>query len=196
MKKKIIIGITGASGIIYSIKLLEYLNLLPNIETHLIISYSARQILSLETKYTIKYLKSIANVFYDYRDTSASIASGSFITSGMIVLPCSIKTLSSIANSYSNTLIIRAADVILKENRKLILCVRESPIHIGHIDLMSKVIKMGAIVAPPIPHFYHKPKKIEDIIMYTIYRIIDLFGIDNLNNKSFLRWKGTKKDNF
>ncbi|WMY96685.1 MAG: UbiX family flavin prenyltransferase [Arsenophonus sp.] len=186
--KKIIIGFTGASGIIYGIRLLDILSSIDNIETHLIISSAAKQTLNLETTYSLRNVQKMANIIYDNRDIAAPISSGSFITSGMIIMPCSIKTLSSIANSYNNTLITRAADVVLKEKRKLILGIRETPLHLIHLKLMQKVSKIGAILFPPMPAFYHKPKTVQDIIDQTINRILDQYGI-NLSNTLFTRWK-------
>ncbi|WMY94903.1 MAG: UbiX family flavin prenyltransferase [Arsenophonus sp.] len=187
--KKVIIGFTGASGIIYGIRLLDILSSIDNIETHLIISKAAKQTLKLETTYNLKDVQEMADVSYDNRDIAATISSGSFITSGMIIMPCSIKTLSSIANSYNNTLITRAADVVLKEKRKLILGIRETPLHLIHLRLMTDVSRIGAILFPPMPAFYHKPKTIQDIIDQTVNRILDQYGI-GLSKTLFTRWEG------
>ncbi|WMY95359.1 MAG: UbiX family flavin prenyltransferase [Arsenophonus sp.] len=187
--KKIIIGFTGASGIIYGIRLLDILSSIDNIETHLIISAAAKQTLKLETTYSLRNVQAMADIIYDNRDIAAPISSGSFITSGMIIMPCSIKTLSSIANSYNNTLITRAADVVLKEKRQLILGIRETPLHLIHLKLMINVSKIGAILFPPMPAFYHKPKTVQDIIDQTVNRILDQYGI-NLSNTLFTRWEG------
>ncbi|WP_066284161.1 MULTISPECIES: UbiX family flavin prenyltransferase [Arsenophonus] len=185
--EKIIVGLTGASGAIYGIRLLEVLYDIDYIETHLIISSAAKQTLSLETNYSLRDVQTLANVVYDNRNITAAISSGSFITSGMIIMPCSIKTLSGIANSYNDTLIVRSADVILKERRKLILGVRETPLHLGHLRLMMNLIKIGAIIFPPMPAFYHKPKTIHDIINQTINRLLDQYGI-NISKSLFTRW--------
>lgn len=189
--QRIIIGLTGASGMIYGIRLLEVLLSVSNIETHLIISSGAKQTIELETSYSLRDVKIMADVVYDDRNIAAAISSGSFITSGMIIMPCSIKTLSGIAHSYNDTLITRAADVILKEKRKLILGVRETPLHLGHLKLMINAIKIGAIIFPPMPAFYHQPKIIQDIIDQTVNRILDQYGI-NLPQTLFTRWKSTK----
>ncbi|MGP1939357.1 MAG: UbiX family flavin prenyltransferase [Arsenophonus sp. ET-DL9-MAG3] len=191
--QKVIIGLTGASGVIYGIRLLEILSSVAGFETHLIISSAAKRTLALETSYSLRDVQSMATIVYDNRDIAAAISSGSFITSGMIIMPCSIKTLSSIVNSYNDTLIVRSADVILKEKRKLILGVRETPLHLGHLRLMVSVIKIGAIIFPPMPAFYHKPKTIEDIIDQTISRILDQYDVNITIPKTlFTRWHNFK----
>jgi len=183
--KRIIIGISGASGIIYGIRLLEILSK-KEIEVHLIVSEAAKKIAKYEHDITYEKIRLLAKFCYSNDDIAAPIASGSFITEGMIVAPCSIKTLSGIANSYSDNLMIRAADVCLKERRKLLLMVRETPLHLGHLKLMEKVAEIGGIIAPPVPSFYHKPKNIDDIINQTIGKILDQFGIEH---NLFERWK-------
>ncbi|OQM34460.1 UbiX family flavin prenyltransferase [bacterium endosymbiont of Pedicinus badii] len=190
--KKIILAISGASGVIYGIRLLQILKLEKNIETHLIISESARKTISLETNFSIKSIEKLSDKVYDFQDISADISSGSFKTFGMFVVPCSIRTLSGIANSYNENLIIRAADVILKENRYLVLGIRETPIHIGHINLMHKACSIGAIIMPLVPSFYKKPKKIQEIVDNTVNRMIDQMGIV-LQKEILQRWK---KNNF
>jgi 4-hydroxy-3-polyprenylbenzoate decarboxylase len=187
--KSIVVGITGASGVIYGGRILEVLSKL-GIETHLIITQAGLKNLEIETNYNKVELKSLASYVYDEEDLSASLASGSFKVDGMVVAPCSIKTLSAIANSYSNNLLVRAADVMLKERRRLVLLVRETPLHEGHLELMIKVTRMGGIVMPPVPGFYHHPKTIEDLINQTIGKVLDLFSIDA---KLFRRW-GTGVD--
>jgi flavin prenyltransferase len=182
--KKLIVGITGASGVIYGVRSLEVLSQL-GVETHLIISQAGLKNLEIETRYPLKHLQSIASHVHDIEDLEASLASGSFRVDGMIVAPCSIKSLSAIAHSYSNNLLIRAADVTLKERRRLVLLVRETPLHEGHLELMVKVTRMGGIIMPPVPAFYHKPKTIEEMIDQTIGRILDLFSIDH---HLFTRW--------
>jgi len=177
-KKRIIIGITGASGVIYGIEILRELAK-KDLETHLIISESGKKNIIFETKYSIRDVESMAEKVYENNDLGASPASGSFLNDGMIVAPCTIKTLSGIANSYSDTLLVRAADVTLKEKRKLVLMVRETPFHQGHLKLMSRAADMGAHILPPIPSFYNHPKTIEDIIHHTIGRVFDYFGIDH-----------------
>ena len=187
-KKRIIIGITGASGVIYGIEILKELTK-EDLETHLIITESGKKNIILETDYSVRDVESMANKVYDNDDLAAPLASGSFLTSGMIVAPCTIKTLSGIANSYSDNLLVRAADVTLKEKRKLVLLVRETPLHKGHLNLMSMAADMGAHILPPIPSFYHHPKTIEDIIHQTIGKVFDYFGIEH---NLFKRW-GEKK---
>lgn len=191
MMQRIIIGLTGASGAIYGIRLLEVLCSVADVETHLIVSAAAKQTLALETTYSLRDVQAMADVVYDNRDIAAAISSGSFITSGMIIMPCSIKTLSGIANSYNDTLIARAADVILKEKRKLILGVRETPLHLGHLRLMMNVIEIGAIIFPPMPAFYHQPQTIQDIVDQTVNRVLDQYGI-TLPQTLFTRWQNVK----
>ena len=183
-KKRIIIGITGSSGVIYGIEILRELTQ-RDLETHLIISESGKKVINLETDYSIRDVESMADKVYDNDDLEAPLASGSFLTSGMIVAPCTIKTLSGIANSYSDNLLVRAADVTLKEKRRLVLLVRETPLHKGHLRLMSMAADMGAHILPPIPSFYHQPKTIDDIIHQTIGKVFDYFGIEH---NLFERW--------
>jgi len=183
-KKRIIIGITGASGVIYGIEILRELTK-KDLETHLIISELGRKNIVLETDYSIRDVESMADKVYDSDDLEAPLASGSFLTSGMIVAPCTIKTLSGIANSYSDNLLVRAADVTLKEKRRLVLLVRETPLHRGHLRLMSMAADMGAHILPPIPSFYNRPKTIDDIIHQTIGKVFDYFGIEH---NLFKRW--------
>jgi len=186
MSKRIVLGIAGASGVIYGITMLKILKE-KEFETHLIISESGKKNITIETAYSIQDVESMADKVYDDKDFTAAPASGSFLTSGMIVAPCTIKTLSGIANSYSGNLLIRAADVTLKEKRKLVLLVRETPLHKGHLNLMTKAADMGAHILPPIPSFYHHPKTIEDIILQTIGKVFDYFGIEH---QLFERWGG------
>ncbi|WP_058535201.1 UbiX family flavin prenyltransferase [Legionella saoudiensis] len=176
-KSRIIVGISGASGIIYGIRLLEILKKLP-VETHLIISKSAQLIREYETNLTVSELKAMADVYYPWSDIGASIASGSYKTLGMIIAPCSMKTLAEIAHGISSNLIGRAADVILKERRKLVLMTRESPLHLGHLQNMVSVTQQGAIVCPVVPAFYNKPETVDDIINHSIGRALDLFDLD------------------
>lgn len=191
MMQRIIIGLTGASGAIYGIRLLEVLRSVAEVETHLIVSAAAKQTIALETSYRLRNVLAMADVIYEDRDIAAAISSGSFITSGMIIMPCSIKTLSGIANSYNDTLIMRAADVVLKEKRKLILGVRETPLHLGHLRLMMSVIEIGAIIFPPMPAFYHQPETVQEIVDQTVNRILDQYGI-TLPQTLFTRWQGVK----
>ncbi|AAY61710.1 polyprenyl P-hydroxybenzoate and phenylacrylic acid decarboxylase family protein [Rickettsia felis str. Pedreira] len=175
--KKIIIAISGASGAIYGIRLLEVLKE-QNIETHLVISEGAALTIKLETKYSIDEVKFLANYYYDDKDLGSTISSGSFKTSGMIIAPCSMKTLASIAHSMEDSLISRAAGVVLKDRRKLILMTRETPLHIGHLENMLKVANYGGIIAPPVPAFYNNPKAIDDIVNHSITRVLDFFDIE------------------
>jgi 4-hydroxy-3-polyprenylbenzoate decarboxylase len=182
--KSMVVGITGASGVIYGVRILEVLSQL-GIETHLIITQAGLKNLEIETNITKNELESKASHVYDEMDLTASLASGSFKVDGMVVAPCSIKTLSAIANSYSHNLLVRAADVMLKERRRLVLLVRETPFHEGHLELMIKVTRMGGMIMPPMPAFYHHPKTIEDLVNQTIGKVLDLFG---MNHHLFDRW--------
>lgn len=178
MARRIIIGISGASGVIYGIELLRLLAE-QDVETHLIVSEAGKRNMEIETRYKVADVEKMAHYTYDNKDVSASLASGSYLTEGMVVAPCTIKTLSGIANSYTNNLLIRAADVTLKEKRKLVLVVRETPLHVGHLRLMTMAADMGAHILPPVPSFYHKPESIEDIIHQTIGKIFDYLGIQH-----------------
>ncbi|MBD2785487.1 UbiX family flavin prenyltransferase [Xenorhabdus sp. DI] len=189
--KKLIVGLTGASGAIYGVRLLQVLQSVEGIETHLVISQSARQTLALETDYTLREVQALADVVHDNRDIAAAISSGSFKTLGMVILPCSIKTLSGIVHSYTDGLMTRAADVVLKEHRKLVLGVRETPLHLGHLRLMLQAAEIGAVLMPPVPAFYHRPEHIQDIIDQTVNRVLDQFDID-LPEDLFSRWQGAK----
>ena len=187
--KKIIVGISGASGAIYGIRLLQTLQAVPEVETHLIMSQAARQTLALETDMTVRDVQALADVNHDARDIAASVSSGSFKTDGMIILPCSIKTLSGIVNSYTDGLLTRAADVVLKERRRLVLCVRETPLHLGHLRLMTQAAELGAVIMPPVPAFYHRPQSVMDIVDQTVNRVVDQFDIE-LPEDLFARWQG------
>ncbi len=188
--KKLIVGISGASGIIYGIRLLEVLRDLPYVETHVVVSSAARLTLSLETEYPQDVIETLADKTYKTRDVAAAISSGSFKTIGMVVVPCSMKTLSGIATSYADNLLLRAADVVLKERRRLVLVARETPLHLGHLRLMTQVTEMGAVVLPPVPAFYHRPQTIQDIVDPTISRILDLLDIE-LDSELVERWQGS-----
>ena len=176
MKNRLVIGISGATGAVYAIRMLEVLKD-TDIETHLIVSNAAEKTIQLETDFEVDYVKSLADVVYDIDNVGAAIASGSFETLGMVVIPCSIKTLSGIANSFNVNLLIRAADVTLKERRTLALMVRETPFHKGHFRLMAQAADMGAIITPPVPSFYKRPKTIDDLLDQSIGRILDFFSI-------------------
>lgn len=189
MSNRLIVGISGASGAIYGVRLLEVLKSVANIETHLVASQAARQTLAMETDYSWRDVQSLADHLYDVRDIGASISSGSFKTLGMVILPCSIKTLSAIVHSYSDTLLTRAADVVLKEGRKLVLGVRETPLHLGHLRMMTTAAELGAIIMPPVPAFYHRPETIGQVVDQTVNRILDQFDI-TLPEDLFQRWQG------
>lgn len=189
--QNLIIGISGASGIIYGIRLLKILKITKKISIHLIFTKSAKKTLFLETSYSLKEVNSMADVIHNIHDISANISSGSYKTIGMIIIPCTIKTLSGIVNSYNDSLLIRAADVVLKEKRKLVLSVRETPLHTGHLDLMLRASKIGAIIMPPTPAFYHNPKTLDDIIDHTVIRILDQFHLSIADNL-IKRWNGKK----
>lgn len=186
--KRLIVGISGATGAVYGIRLLEVLAK-SNVETHLIITEAAQKTILMETDWTVEKVKSLAKVVYDIQDIGADIASGSFQSEGMVVIPCSIKSLSAIANSFNVNLLIRAADVTLKERHKLVLVVRETPLHQGHLNLMFRVAEMGATLLPPVPAFYFHPKTIDDLINHTVGKVLDLFGIDH---HLFERWGSSK----
>jgi len=182
---RIVVGMSGATGAIYGIRLLEVMAQHPEIETHLVISNPARRTISLETDYDIKYVESLAKAVYDVGDIGARIASGSFKTDGMLIAPCSVKTLSAIANSFNDNLLVRAADVCLKERRKLVLLFRETPLHAGHMRQMLAVAEMGGILLPPMPAYYHRPRTIEDVINQTVGKALDLFDVEH---NLFTRW--------
>lgn len=187
--KRLIVGISGASGAIYGVRLLQVLRDVAGVETHLVMSQAARQTLSLETDLSLRDVQALADVVHDARDIAASISSGSFKTAGMVILPCSIKTLSGIVNSYTDMLVTRAADVVLKERRPLVLCVRETPLHLGHLRLMTQAAELGAVIMPPVPAFYHRPQTLDDVINQTVNRVLDQFDID-LPEDLFTRWQG------
>ena len=178
--KRLIIGISGASGAIYGVRMLQVLRDVPEIETHLILSQAARQTLALETDFSVRDVQALADVVHDARDIAASISSGSFKTAGMVILPCSMKTLSGIVHSYTDGLLTRAADVVLKERRPLVLCVRETPFHLGHLRLLVQAAELGAVIMPPVPAFYHRPQSLDDVINQTVNRVLDQFDISCL----------------
>lgn len=175
---RLIIGITGASGAIYGIRALQALREAGGIETHLVLSSAAMQTIVAETDFSVSDVTALADVVHNEKDIGASLSSGSFRTRGMLIVPCSVKTMGGIANSYGDNLIARAADVCLKERRRVVLMLRETPLHAGHIDLMERVTRAGAIVMPPVPAFYHRPQTIDDIVNQTVGRALDLFDID------------------
>lgn len=182
----LIVAITGATGVIYGVELLRVLRDLGQ-ETHLILSEAAGVTLSMETDYAVDDVKSLASVVYSNKDVGAAVASGSFRTRGMVVAPCTVKTLSAIANSFTYNLLIRAADVTLKERRPLVLMVRETPLHKGHLDLMSRVTDCGGIILPPMPAFYHRPQTVMDIVHQSLGKALDQLGVEH---DLFERWSG------
>jgi len=184
---RVIVGISGASGAIYGVRALELLGEIDDVETHLILSAAARQTLAIETDLTPADLDGLADRTWGVRDIAAPIASGSFETAGMIVAPCSIKTLSSVAHSFSADLLGRSADVVLKERRPLVLMVRETPFHLGHLRLMARATEMGAIVQPPVPAFYNRPQTIDDIVTHSVGRALEHLGVKVAGIE---RWSG------
>ncbi len=185
-KTRLIVGISGSSGIIYAIRLLEVLKEL-SIETHLVVTKSAQLTRAYETDLSATALKSLADVYYPYTDIAAPIASGSFQTMGMIVAPCSMKTLAEIAHGIAGNLLARAADVVLKERRRLVLMPRESPLHLVHLQNMLTITQMGGIISPPMPAFYHQPQTLMDLVNDSVGRVLDLF---NIENNLVRRWGG------
>ena len=185
-KKRLIIALTGASGAIYGIRALQALQAADDIETHLVISPSAQYTIAEETDMAVEDIKELADQVHSFKDIGASLSSGSYQTLGMLIAPCSVKTLSGIANCYDDNLIVRAADVCLKERRTVVALLRETPFHLGHIKIMEQATLNGAIVMPPVPAFYHRPTTIDGIVNQTVGRALDLFDLDvNLVE----RWK-------
>jgi len=183
--KRLIIGISGATGAIYGVRMLEVLSKLKDVETHLVLTRAAKMTIQVETPHSVKDVESMADVVHDINNVGASISSGSFRTAGMVIAPCSMKSLGGIAHSVGGDLLVRAADVILKERKKLVLVARETPLHLGHLETMAALTRMGAVIFPPVPAYYHRPKTLDDIINQTVSRILDQFDIDvNL----FERW--------
>ena len=188
MTKRLIVGIAGASGVIYGVRMLEVLKN-RGIETHLIISEAGKLNIKIETDYDVEDVLAMADFTYTNKQIAASVASGSFQTMGMVVAPCTVKTLSGIANSYNENLLIRAADVQLKEKRKLALMFRETPLHVGHLRLLTLAAEMGAHIVPPVPAFYHHPKTIDDIINQSVGKVLDYMGIEH---DLFKRWDNSE----
>ncbi len=190
-KRRFIVGITGASGAVYSIALLSALRATDMVEIHLVMSEAGKDLLRIELGTgSVRKAQELADEIYDNNDLSAPISSGSFITEGMVIAPCSAKTLSAIAHAYGDTLLHRAADVVLKERRKLLLLFRETPLHLIHIENMALVTRMGAIVLPPIPAFYHKPASIEDLVNHSIGKVLDLLSLEH---SLFRRWGSDRR---
>lgn len=188
----IVVGVSGASGAVYAVAILERLRRIPGVSIHLVVTRAAEKTLFLETGRKIADIKRLAHFSYPLEDISCRLASGSFRTDGMVVAPCSIQTMSAIAAGISSNVLIRAADVMLKERRKLVLMVRETPFHLGHLRTMVALTEMGAIVAPPIPGFYNHPETIQDLVDHSVDRVLDLLGIPDPSAK---RWDGpTLKD--
>ena len=185
--KRLIVGISGASGVIYGIRMLEILQAVEDVETHLVMSRFGRMNVEIETSYDLDYVEGLADQLHSFGNQAASISSGSFKTDGMVVAPCSMKTLSGIVNSAADSLLVRAADVILKERRTLVLMPREVPMHVGHCKLLYEAAQLGAVIAPPMPAFYNHPKTIDDLVNHSVGRVLDLFGLDAGIVK---RWEG------
>ena len=187
--KRVVVGITGASGSIYGIRLLEILRRYADVELHLVLSRSGKRTLVAETDWSVADVENLAHHGYDNGDIGATLASGSFRTAGMVIAPCSIKTAAAVAACYADTLISRAADVTLKEGRPLIMLIRETPLHVGHLKMMLALAEMGAVVLPPMPAFYNRPKELDDIVNHTIARVLDRLDIP----QSLVgEWQGTR----
>jgi 4-hydroxy-3-polyprenylbenzoate decarboxylase len=185
---RIIVGMNGTTGVIYGIRLLEVLSGIKEMETHLVISRACEKTIGIETDFSVEQIRAYATHVYPIDDIGACLASGSFLRDGMIIAPCSMKTLSALANAYSDNLLTRAADVTLKERSRLVLMVRETPLHLGHLRNMVRVTEMGAIVLPPAPAFYHQPRTIRDIVDHTVGKALDLFHIEH---NLYRRWSGS-----
>ena len=186
---RIIVGITGATGAPLAVTLLRKLAEIPHVETHLIVSRWGKTTIEHETGLHLNEVKALADVCHSSGDQAATLSSGSFVTDGMIIIPCSMKTLAGIRSGYAEGLIGRAADVVLKEQRKLVLCVRETPLHVGHLRMMTTAAELGAIIMPPVPAFYHRPENIGQLVDQTVNRVIDQFDIE-LPEDLFARWQG------
>jgi len=186
--KRLVVGISGASGVVYGIRFLELLRDAPEVEPHLIISDAAKRTIAEETDIAVADVEALAAHRYSNRDIGAAVASGSFRTEGMVIAPCSIKTAAAVAHSAADTLMARAADVTLKEGRPLILLVRETPLHLGHLRLLTSLAEMGAVILPPMPAFYHRPKQIDDLVHHTLARVLDRLGIPH---RLVPEWQGT-----
>lgn len=191
-ERRLIVGMTGASGVVYGIRLLEVLHGLADVSTHLVMTAAARQTIALETDWDVRDVERLADEVHPIGQVAASISSGSFATAGMAVVPCSMKTLAGIAYSLSDNLLLRAADVVLKERRRLVLMTRETPLHLGHLRAMVQATEMGAIVMPAMPAFYHRPQTLDDVINQGVNRLLDLFEI-RLPDDLFERWQGPQR---
>ena len=184
-KRKLIVGVSGATGAIYGVRILDILSKVDDVETHLVLTKAGKMTIQVETPYSVKDVEAMADVVHDINNVGASISSGSFRTAGMVIAPCSMKSMSGIAHSLGGDLLVRAADVVLKERKKLVLVARETPLHLGHLEAMAALTRMGAIIFPPVPAFYHRPKTLDDVINQTVTRVLDQFDIDV---KLFHRW--------
>lgn len=187
---RLVVGITGATGALYGIRLLEILRGHADVQTHLVVSAPGKRTIVEETAYAVKDVEALATVHYDNKDIGASIASGSFRTMGMVIAPCSMKTAGAIASCHADSLVARAADVTLKEGRPLILLVRETPLHLGHLRCMAALAEMGAVILPPMPAFYNRPKGLDDIVNHTVARVLDRLG---LPQTLVGEWQGTNR---
>ncbi len=185
--RKLIIGVSGASGSVYAYAALRALRAAGEIEVHLVLSQQARQTIELETPQTAADFEALADVVHRDSDLAATISSGSFITDGMLIIPCSMKTASAVAHSFNSNLLVRAADVCLKERRRLVMVVRETPLHVGHLRTLTQLAEIGAIILPPIPGMYARPQTVDDIVNHTVGKALDQFGI---TNALFARWQG------
>jgi 4-hydroxy-3-polyprenylbenzoate decarboxylase len=184
-KRRLIVGVSGATGAIYGVRILEILSKIADVETHLVLTKAGRMTIQVETPYSVKDVEAMADIVHDVNNVGASISSGSFRTAGMVIAPCSMKSMSAIAHSLGGDLLVRAADVVLKERKKLVLVARETPLHLGHLEAMVALTRMGAVIFPPVPAFYHRPKTLDDVINQTVTRVLDQFDIDV---KLFHRW--------
>ena len=188
--KKLVVAVTGASGVILGIRLLQVVRQARLAESHLVLSAAAKATIAQETDWQVSEVEALADVVYESRDVGAAIASGSFVTAGMAIIPCSVKTLSAVAHSYSANLVARAADVTLKEGRPLVLVLRETPLHLGHVRLMARAAEVGAILMPPVPAFYARPQTLDDVVDNIVGRVLLRLGIEN---ELYLKWAGMRE---
>ncbi|HEY9530955.1 MAG TPA: UbiX family flavin prenyltransferase [Burkholderiales bacterium] len=189
MKKRLIVGITGATGAVYGVKILETIREIPELESHVVLSEAGALNLWHELKMRRRELEKLADAAYHPNDIAAAIASGSFLTEGMVIAPCSMKTLAAVAHAHADDLLSRAADVVLKERRRLVLLTRETPLNLAHLRNMTAVSEMGGIIFPPVPAFYALPKSIDELVAHTVARVLDLFGV---HSPKLARWQGLK----
>ncbi len=188
LRRRVVVGLTGATGAVYGVRILESLRAMDSVETHLVLSMPAKRTLVEETDYTVRDVEELADVVYDNRDIGAAIASGSLRTAGMVIAPCSIKTASCLATGITDNLITRAGDVALKERRPLVVLVRESPLHLGHLRQLAALAEIGAVILPPMPAFYPRPKSVDDLVNHTVGRALDHLGLDH---DLVPEWSGT-----